>query len=387
MSQQLIAGQTVKISADTLHLSSTNTIVQSELTDFNVTIGNLSGNKITTGTQDTVYGTQSGVNISSGSNSTIVGAFAGNGITTASNDTFIGSNCGTYATGSNVTAIGQSAAAVLSSGADGVFVGKGAGLTSTTQSAQVCIGKDAGQNIGGNSVAVGYRAGYTNVGINNILIGYQAGGLTNAPSNQQNVVIGVNGGDALTTGQRNTMIGNSTGTAGPSTGNDCILINNAGVAGDDTFIRIGTNNVQGKCFIAGIKGVTTDVAAVACLVSSTGQLGVTSSFANTKKDFTVVDDVHKEVKHLLHSIPNRFFKYNKGAQNWNFGPNIEDLEAIEKEQPFFPDLIAKNEDGSAYAVAVQYLPWLIIHDMQRMQREIDALKNVVSEYAPNYNVV
>lgn len=387
MSQQLIAGQTVKISADTLHLSSTNTIVQSELTDYNVTIGNLSGNAITTGNQDTVYGSQSGKALTTGSRHTIVGAFAGNLATTANDCTYVGSNAGTFSTASNNTAVGQAAGGALTTGGDNTHIGQKAGWVQTTQVAGVCIGKEAGQNIGSNSVAIGYRAGYTNVGLNNILIGYQAGGLTNAPSNQQNVIIGITGGDALTTGQRNTMVGNSTGITGPSTGSDCILINNAGVAGDDAFIRIGTNNTQTKCFVAGIKGVTTDVAAVACLVSSTGQLGVTSSFSGTKKDFTVVDDAHKEVKHLLHSIPNRFFKYKNGYQGWNFGPNIEDLEAIEQQQPFFPDLVAKNEDGSSYAVAPQYLPWLIIHDMQRMQREIDALRNVASEFAPNYNII
>lgn len=282
-------------------------------------------------------------------------------------------------------------------------------------SGSIDIGLDAGHGTGLHNVIIGTRAGEDNVSAyDSVLIGYEAGNSLTTPNNNtlvgksagtllvaatdctfvgantgtsrtagnQNSNFGSGSGSAATAGSVNLCLGHNAGSVAPTVGSNCILIAHAGVASDSSVIRLGTVGTQLKNFQAGIAGVTTDVAAVACLVSSTGQLGVTSSNIAKKENFQPLpEDV---VKELLHSMPIRKYQYKEGHRAINVGPNIEDLRV--NAALYYPDLIVKNEDGSDLGIATQYLQWLMLHDMQRMQKEIDILKGVETVIKPDYEL-
>ncbi len=298
-----------------------------------------------------------------GGRNTAVGNLAGAALTTASFNTFNGFEAG-FAT---------------TSGGHNTFIGNDAGLLNTTTSQSVYVGSSAGRtNNGPDNVFIGFQAApLASSAVDGVVIGSNAAPLM---TGGQNVIIGKGGGLALTSGVSNVLI--SGGITAPTTGNNCILIANAGVAADSGVIRIGTTATHLKNFQAGIAGVTTDAAAVACLVSGTGQLGVTSCNVEKKKDFEMIAD--EDIQEFIHSMPVRKYRYKQGHNSVNVGPNVEDIRALCDK--VYPDFIVKNEDGSDLGLATQHLQWIIIKDMQRIQRELDEVKGKSPKYVPDYEL-
>lgn len=406
MSQLTLYGNPITIKSDNVFMEAplVNAYFSAEELSGSIDIGLDAGHG--TGIHNVIIGTRAGEDNISAYNSVLVGYEAGKNLTTANDNVFIGTEAG-------LTAI---------TAADSVYVGSRAGKTSTVSS-NVAIGCEAGEfNTTGSTVTnVGYRAGRNAIGgAGGVYIGYQAGagqtaggaavgtncifigknaGLNNgvgqnsigigegtlsaAVTGSDNTCIGGSGCGAILTGaaNNNTAIGSGAGAIWTTAANS-ICIKNAGVAADSGVIRIGTAGTQLKNFQAGIAGITTDVAAVACLVSSTGQLGVTSSNIDKKENFQMLSE--ENIKQLLHSVPVRTYQYKEGHKAINAGPNIEDLRV--NAALYFPDLLVKNEDGSDLGIATHYLQWLMLHDMQRMQREIDVLKGVETVIRPDYEL-
>ena len=88
-------------------------------------------------------------------------------------------------------------------------------------------------------------------GVNNVAEGFDA--LINNTTGNKNIAIGLGAGGSLTTGSNNIDIGF------------------IGVAGEGNTIRIGTQGIQTKTFVAGITGA--GVRGVAVKVDADGQLG------------------------------------------------------------------------------------------------------------------
>ncbi len=402
MSHQVIAAKTIDLQADRLTitaplangLSFASEVVDATIGSFGIGQNSLAA--LTTGKHDTAVGTDTGKLQTTGGENTYFGYSTGKSNITGVENTFIGSKAGYAATGSYSTLVGKECGLNVTTGLL-TAVGQKAGQLITTQTGNTIFGYQAGKAVAANDeTIVGDQAGgnitsgglntllgsgcapFLQTGASNILIGPTAG--STLVNGSDNVVVGKgNVSTGLSSGSRNILIGNGAGSTAPTTGNDCILIAHAGVASDSAFIRIGTASTHLKNFQAGIAGITTDVAAVACLVSSTGQLGVTSSNEDKKKDFKLLDT--ERVKEILHRTPVREFHYKEGHQAKNIGPNIEDMAPLLKD--YYEDFVVKNEDGSDLGLATQNLPWLMLHDMQRMQREIDVLQNkesIVQDY-------
>lgn len=110
--------------------------------------------------------------------------------------------------------IGVSAGAAITSGVNNVFIGENAARLIT---------------VGSNNVFIGYRAGLntdtTNIN-NNVVIGALAGqnledGNGVSSGGFQEVLIGQNSGNAITTGPNNTMVGDNCGKSTTSGGSNC----------------------------------------------------------------------------------------------------------------------------------------------------------------------
>jgi hypothetical protein len=168
---------------------------------------------ITTGIEDTVCGPNgTAASITTGSDNTFYGSDLGINMTTANFDTFVGRNIenGTTTGGNNHTAIGSSliAAAGGDTNADIIAIG----VSNTTLAT------------GGASIAIGdntYKGAVTTAASNNIAIGHgTAGSLTGT----DNTLIGTSLGTSLTSDSNNTCVGFSAcgGIQGSAGGNTAV---------------------------------------------------------------------------------------------------------------------------------------------------------------------
>jgi len=133
---------------------------------------------LTTGTDNFVAGDSAGANITSGSRNIAIGRLAQVTATTASDNVFLGNTAGYYATSGSNIGIGFNA----------------------------LEGNSVSNMTGGSNIGIGYQTGVDlSTGTYNFLGGYQAG--TNLTTGSNNVALGSGALDAATTGGRNIAIG------------------------------------------------------------------------------------------------------------------------------------------------------------------------------------
>ena len=190
-------------------------------------------------------------------------------------------------TGSRSTAFGVSALRANTSGYNNTASGRGA-LQSNTS--------------GYNGTASGYYALRTNTtGDDNIAIGYRAGFSL--------------------------------------TGSDNIAIGNAGTGSDSGVVRIGTSGTHTKTFVAGVRGVTTDVAdALEVFIYSAGQLGTVSSSRRFKEDIRDMGDATDRLLRLRAVL----FRYKQEVAGQDrplqYGLIAEEVAEI------FPELVSSHPE-------------------------------------------
>src|SRR4029453_13665966 len=116
---------------------------------------------------------------------------------------------------------------------------------------------------GGGNTAIGLNALETNTtGAFNTANG--AAALSNNTTGNANIALGLQAGQNLTTGDGNIDIGNR------------------GVAGESNIIRIGTQGIKTKTFMAGINGAA--VMGGAVKINAAGQLGTAPSSQRFKTE-------------------------------------------------------------------------------------------------------
>src|SRR5262249_8619289 len=153
-------------------------------------------------------------------------------------------------TGQSNTAVGSFALASNSAGMFNTAVGDGA---------------LSFNNIGTDNTAVGMSAlGFNHQGVDNTAIGSNTRPKSHGDDNSPD---GSLGGSSITSGSDNIDIGNQ------------------GASIDSGRIRIGTGGTHTSFFVAGVRGVTTNLDnAVPVLIASNGQLGTVSSSRRFKED-------------------------------------------------------------------------------------------------------
>jgi hypothetical protein len=208
--------------------------------------------------------------------------------------------------------------------------------------------------------------------------------LNNNTSGYRNTASGYLALASNTTGNGNTGIGNSAlfnnavgagniavgENAGlNSTGNYNIDIGNAGVAAEATTIRIGTEGVQTRAFMAGIRGVAPAVNdAVGVVIDSNGQLGAPLLVSSRRYKFDI-DSMAGATDGLMRLRPVTF-RYLAQGEN---GPLQYGLIAEEVAE-VYPEMVVRNKDGEVETVKYQFLAPMLLNEVQKQRKTIDTLQ-------------
>lgn len=256
---------------------------------------------------------------------------------------------GAAASATGNTAVGGYALAANGSGGSNTAIGAAALGNASNGSFNVMVGSSAGQGttIGDFNTIVGTNSfGSTTTAFSNTGVG--GGVLNNVTSGNGNIALGFAAGDAIDTGSNNIVIGNN------------------GNPAESGVIRIG-NFLQSKAFMAGIRGVTTDLAdAIPVVVSSTGQLGTASSSRRVKQD---IEDMG-EASGVLMALRPVTFRYRSqaaaGQGALQYGLVAEEVAEAA------PGLAVRSADGRIETVNYPALVPMLLNELQKQQRVIDA---------------
>jgi len=251
--------------------------------------------------------------------------------------------------GGGNTGIGANTLVAITSGTDNVAIGKDALDATTTGNLNTAVGIEAlTANVGGaTNTAIGARALQVNIG------------------GSENTALGIAALDSNTTGTRNIGIGLN-GGASLTTGNHNIAIANEGVAGESGTIRLGDSVNQTRAFIAGIRGITTGSATgISVLIDTNGQLGTVSSSRNVKNHITDIGN-DSDVLMNLRPVSFRYKSHDSGPRQ--YGLIAEEVAEVA------PELVARREDGSVETVYYQHLPPMLLNEVQKQRRIVEALK-------------
>jgi hypothetical protein len=208
-----------------------------------------------------------------------------------------------------------------------------------------------GNTTGLYNTAIGARALYVNmIGNNNTAVGDNA--LVSNFLGNNNIALGVDAGAAITDGEFNIDIGN------------------IGVFDESNTIRIGDSN-QSTCFIAGIRGVTTQNAdAIPVLIDSAGQLGTASSSRRFKKEIKRMD---KTSEAILELTPVTFQYKSDTKDTLQFGLIAEDVAAVN------PDLVVRDKNGEIYTVRYDAVNAMLLNEFLKEHRKVEEQQATISE--------
>jgi hypothetical protein len=244
----------------------------------------------------------------------------------------------TNTSGNNNTAVGASALTLNLSAAQNTAVGSAALATNST---------------GADCTAVGYNALNASTGANNTAVGSGAGAVA---TGTDNVYLGRNAGSTFTTGSNNIIIGS--GATPP-------------VGVTDTAHTVIGNGTTARCYIRGIRGVTTVTAdAIAVLIDSNGNLGTVSSSRRFKENIVPMDQATAEKLAELNIVT--FSYISDKTHKIQYGAIAEEVLNV------FPDLVVYNKDGEIETIQYHHFVPLLIKFAQVQNAEVKALKAVVA---------
>lgn len=267
----------------------------------------------------------------------------------------------------NFTGSGNTVQFNISDSNDNTIIGNSSGNGSISGLFNTAVGISAfiALTSGQNNVAFGVNClEALNTGSSNIGIGQQS--LQFLTSGSNNTAIGLSNLRGITTGASNIAIGTNSGAnyIGPESNN--ILIGNLGVATTDSgVIKIGTAGTQNRCFVSGIRGVTTANAnAIAVLIDSAGQLGTVSSSARYKDNIKDMADYSSDIMQLR---PVTFNYKTHSPESISVGLIAEEVELVA------PQLVV-YKDGVPETVKYHDLPILLLQELQKLRREFEEYK-------------
>lgn len=272
--------------------------------------------------------------------------------------------------GSSNIFIGQGCGNTTTAGQNNTFVGTNSGVTLTTGSNNSCIGENVftGLTSGNDNTALGDTAlSSVSTGNSNTCVGSQAGQLIATGSN--NTIVGTSSADSLLNASNNIFMGFFSASSLTGTESSNIIIGNVGTIGDNNTIRLGTSGAgagqQNKCFMAGIRGITTGVNdAVAVLIDSAGQLGTVSSSEVYKENIKVMG---ADTDRLMKLRTVTFSMKSDASKSKRYGLIAEQVHES------FPELVI-YKDGKPETVRYHDLPVMLLNEVQKLSAEIKKLK-------------
>lgn len=232
-----------------------------------------------------------------------------------------------------------------------------------------------------NNMMIGKNAGnFTLTGTGNLGVGVNSS--TDLTTGDKNTCVGIGSGTLIQSGSQNTIIGYIANCGPQGDDNICIgqsaggslstndssniLIDSTGVTGDNLTIRIG-NQVQGKqrCFIQGIRGITTGIAdAIPVLIDSAHQLGTVSSSEKYKQDIRPLADLSE----IIYKLEPKFFHYKKHPEIPAWGLIAEEVDKV------FPQLCVYNDEGKPETVKYHDLIPLLLNEIIRLNKRLTILE-------------
>lgn len=312
----------------------------------------------TTGSANSASGAQALLNNTTGGGNTASGHAALYHNTTGYENTADGLSALFFnTTGYSNTASGVSALRENTTGYANAAMGGEALYYNTTGYYNTASGYKSltGNTTGDFNTASGYFALANNfTGNRNTAEGALA--LLNATSHA-NVALGYQAGFNITTGGNNIIIG-----AGQK-----------GRANDSGIIRIGSSTFQTKAIIAGIRGVTTGQAnAVPVVIDGNGQLGTISSSRRFKDDIQPMGSVSDRLLELRPVTFHYKQPFEDGSTPVQFGLVAEEVAQV------FPELVVYGEDGEPETVSYHLLSTLLVNEVQKDRRTIDAQEDRIA---------
>jgi hypothetical protein len=297
--------------------------------------------------------------LSTGAANTAVGWYSLFSDTTGGFNTATGAGALLFNTADENTAFGTAALLSNTTGFENTANGTLALFSNTTGVQNTAVGfsalssnTTAGANSSGANTAVGaFALGSTITGGANTAIGY--GALFNATGGG-NIALGDLAGFDVTTGSGNIIIGNR------------------GLAGDADTIRIG-RATQTKCYIAGIRDVTTGIGdAIPVVIDSASQLGTVSSSKRFKKEIKPMDNSSETILALK---PVSFQYKNDKTNRPQFGLIAEQVAEVN------PNLVVRNSDGEIYTVRYDAVNAMLLNEFLKEHKKVEKLEATVADLA------
>ena len=337
------------------------------------------------GSENTGFGNNSLYSNTTGIKNTAIGGGALKVNTTGSENTAIGHWALVWnTTGNDNTACGVNTLFYNTTGNFNTASGYGALALNTTGSFNTADGVYALEKntIGGYNTASGYTAlFYNNTGYNNTASGYGAlfsnttgsnstasgtSALYSKTTGSNSTAMGYQAGYNVTTGNNNLAIGYQAGY-NVTTGSNNIHLGNAGANGDNATLRVGTS--LSRAFISGIRGATISSSPIPVYIDTNGQLGTLPSSQRFKDD---IRDMNEASRHLFDLRPVTFRYKQSGASGENpleYGLIAEEVAKV------YPDLVARGTDGQIEAVQYHKLTPMLLNEVQRLSRSLQAEKD------------
>jgi hypothetical protein len=319
----------------------------------------------TTGNNNTASGAWALTNNTSGSDNTATGYFALASNTTACCNTATGSSALYYnTTGTFNTANGYQALAANTTGAYNTasgYLALAANTTANYNTAHGYLALSASTSGGGNTATGRETLRRNTTGYNNVAVGSAA--LTANTTGVNNTAVGHQALWANSTGSNNIALGELAGAG--ALGDYNIYIGSVGGGSDNNTIRIGSSHT--RTYIAGIRGVTTSFAnAIPVLIDSNGQLGTASSSRRVKDDIADMADASRGLMQLRPVTFHYTSDQNSAGRTLQYGLIAEEVAEV------YPGLVAHSADGQIETVMYQFLPPMLLNEVQKQQRTIDA---------------
>ena len=371
------------------------TQTDSQLGSYNTGTGFQSLFRLTSGSWNTATGAASLAYTTSGVFNTATGTSSLQYNTTGSRNTALGAkalqlqsfvNAGTtwdaWNTAVGFEALNANQPTSLFNGDRNTAVGAVALRNNTTGRVNTAVGVDSLQQntTGEANVAVGFESllgnstGYYNValGTQSLRANTTAYGNTGAGAEtllafndgDSNTALGWHGLGTLTLGRRNLALGAYAGTL-LTTGNDNIYLSHTGSANESATTRIGKD--QSRAFIAGVFGTATGHPTTLLVqVDQNGQLGTAASSRRYKQD---IEDMGAITDRLFDLRPVTFhYKVHPDGPT-HFGLIAEEVDEV------MPELVVRGKDGQIETVAYQDLAPMLLNEVQKQRRQIEALKS------------
>lgn len=200
----------------------------------NVFIGFLAGSDNTTGKLNVAIGAVAGEQNVDGDGNFFLGGNSGFNNISGDNNVFLGQLAGFSSTSSDNIMIGQ-ASGFTTTGGRNVLIGRESSSSQGAVTGTTSIGFRSNwlnTGAGGNTI-IGYQAGIglfagTNTGIKNTYIGYEVAGSAAASlESDENVIIGYEAGEDISSGDGNVVIGFMAGEGWLTTQNNQLIVDNS----------------------------------------------------------------------------------------------------------------------------------------------------------------